>query len=195
MKRSELVVAIMINIIASSSAALLAAHLVRSNRRFDNLETRSLTIMNSKNQPSAVLSSTDDAPELALLDQQQRKRVTLFLESNGTPDLYLYDAAGKARAALNLYDSGVPNLEMLDSSGGADGPSILLEAPGEGQFRLAFHDFRRKSVVGSLEFNLVNGTPKLELIDDSGKNVWSVSARPKMNEWKQPASDGPKSEP
>ena len=81
------------------------------------------------------------------------------------------DAAGKARAALNLYDSGVPNLEMLDSSGGVHAPSILLEAPGEGRFRLAFHDFRRKSVVGSLEFDMVNGTPKLELIDDSGGKV------------------------
>lgn len=195
MKRSELVVTIVINIIASSSAALLAAHLVRSSSRFDNLETRSLTIMNSKNQPSAMLSSINDAPELALMDQRQRKRVTLFLESNGTPDLYLYDVAGKTRAALNLYDSGVPNLEMLDSSGGADGPSILLEAPGEGRFRLAFHDFRRKSVVGSLEFDMVNGTPKLELIDDSGRNVWSISARPKMNAWKQPTSIGSKSEP
>lgn len=188
MKRSELVVTIVINIIASSSAALLAAHLVRSSSRFDNLETRSVTIMNSKNRPSAMLSSTNDAPELALMDQQQRKRVSLFLESNGTPDLYLYDAAGKTRAALNLYDSGVPNLEMLDSSGGAHGPSILLEAPGEGRFRLAFHDFQRKSVVGSLEFDMVNGTPKLELIDDSGRNVWTISAKPKMNAWKQPTS-------
>ena len=84
---------------------------------------------------------------------------------------------------------------MLDSSGGADGTSILLEAPGERRFRLAFHDFRRKSAVGSLEFDMVNGTPKLELIDDSGRNVWSISARPKMKAWKQPASVGSKSEP
>jgi len=174
--KTQLVLAIVLTAIASSSTTIVATHVATSVRRSDALETRSLTIIDSKNQPIAVLSSLKDSPAFALLDQQQRRRAALFLESNGTPDLYLYDAAGKTRAALNLYDSGVPNLAFLDASGGADGPNLVLEETSEGRFRLAFHDFRTKTVVGTLEFDLRGGAPSLELMDSSGRNVWSASA-------------------
>lgn len=183
MTRSELVLAAVIAVIASTSASVVAAHVARSVRRVDSLETRSLTIIDTKNRPIAALSSSHDSPEFALFDQQHRKRAALFLENNGTPDLYLYDAAGKARAALDLYDSGVPNLELLGDSGGANGPNVLLESTGAGQFRLAFHDFRKKgaTLVGRLEFHMVDGEPSLELIDDSGKILWRTPPRATSN--------------
>jgi len=99
----------------------------------------------------------------------------LFLEENGTPDLYLNDATGKTRAALDLYDSGVPNLQFLGTSGGTNGPSILLESTNDGEVRLAFHDFQNRRVLGMVEFRTGPAGPKLELVDSSGKSIWSTA--------------------
>ncbi|HKD90296.1 MAG TPA: hypothetical protein VKB56_00290 [Terriglobales bacterium] len=174
MHRSELILAAIVTVIASGSASLIAVHVARSDRRIDTIETRSVTIVDETNRPVAVLSSTHGAPELALFDQRRQRRVSLFLEENGTPDLYLNDAAGKTRAALDLYDSGVPNLEFLGTSGGANGPSILLESTNDGEVRLAFHDFQNRRVLGMVEFRTGPAGPKLELVDSSGKPIWST---------------------
>ena len=174
MKRSELVFTVVVAASASGASASLAAHSASSARRVDTLETRSLTLIDSKDRPIAVLSSTRDSPEFVLLDQRRRKRAALFLEENGTPDLYLYDSAGIARAGLDLYDSGIPNLSFAAASGSTNTPAILLEATQEGNIRIAFHDFQKKRVVGSMEFKTVGGVPTLALIDDSGKTLWST---------------------
>jgi hypothetical protein len=172
MKRVELVLVTVVAMIASCSATFVALHFSNWNRRGNNIETHALTIIDSANQPVAILSSTDNSPQFTLLDRQHRKRASLFLESNGTPDLYLYDASGKERIALDLYDSGVPNLALLGVSGGSEGPNIVLESTSEGQFRLAFHDFGNRRIAGKLDFRMIDGLPSLEMIDGSGKSIW-----------------------
>ena len=171
-KRVELILVTIVATIASCSVTFVALHFSNSNRRGNNIETRALTIIDSANQPVAILSSTDDTPQFTLLDRQHRKRASLFLETNGTPDLYLYDASGKERIALDLYDSGVPNLALLGVSGGSKGANILLESTREGQFRLAFHDFGNRSIAGELDFRMIDGLPSLEMVDGSGKRIW-----------------------
>lgn len=175
MRRSNLVLAAVVIVIASGCASLVVAHFAKPAHRLDALETHSLTIVDEKNRPVAVLSSKSAG--LVLLDKQEKKRAELFLEPNGTPDLYLYDAAGKPRAALNLYDSGVPNLEFVGSSENATGPSLLLESLNRGEVRLAFHDFQNKRITGSLEFRTGAAGPVLELADGAGKRLWSTATR------------------
>jgi hypothetical protein len=175
MRRSELIFAAVVTVIASGTASVVAAHITSAHRP-DNIEARSVTIVDEANRPVAVLSSTRGAPELALFDQQRQKRVVLFLEENGTPDLYLNDASGKTRAALDLYDSGAPNLEFVGASGGANRP-LLLESTNEGGFRLAFHDFENRKTAGQLEFRTGLAGPVMELVDNSGKTIWSTETR------------------
>jgi hypothetical protein len=177
MKRVELILMTIVATIASCSATLLAVHLSNAGRRGDNIETRSLTIVDNASQPVAILSSSDNTPQFTLLDHQHQKRASLFLEPNGTPDLYLYDAAGKARIALNLYDSGVPNLALLGASGGSGQSNIVFESTSENQFRLAFHDSRNWRIAGKLDFRMIDGSPALEMIDGSGKSIWRAVPR------------------
>src|SRR5579884_3558398 len=84
MRRSDLAQAAVVTAIASGCASLVAAHLAKSARRADRLETQSLTIVDETNHPVAVLSS--NSPGLVLFDKERRKRADLFLEPNGTPD-------------------------------------------------------------------------------------------------------------
>ena len=149
----------------------------------NGITTQKITLLDRDNRRIALLSSQDGSPEFILFDREHRRRAALFLEKNGTPDLYLYDSSGKERLALDLYDSGAGNLAFLDAAGGLAGPTPMLEAGGEGRFRIAFHDFRHplpnhSSFAGGLEIQLKAGQPEIRLIDASARSRWREPRRP-----------------
>ncbi|GEM_PF-2664692 len=171
MTRSELVFSAAVTLVASGLAAVIGVRMSAHGQ--DSITTHGLTLLDSRNQPIAVLSSQDGGGALVFYDQQHRKRSILFLEPNGTPDLYFYDAEGTPRAAFDLYDSGVPNMGF---GGGPGHPSVLLESTKEGNIRLAFYQNQngKRNRAASLEFNLVANRPVLQLLDQSGKTVWKA---------------------
>lgn len=173
MRRSDLIQVAVVTVIASGCASLVAVHVARSTRRLESLEARSVTVVDEANRPVVVLSPNNGSPGVSLYDKQQKKREELFLEPNGTPDLYLYDAAGIPRAVLDLYDSGVPNLGLGPPK--RSGLSLELASRNEGQVELAFHDFQHRKIIGMLQFRTSVAGPSLELIDQSGKVVWSTA--------------------
>ena len=175
MRGSEFTLAAVVTVIASGCASLVAVHVARSTHRLESLEAHSLTIVDDANRPVVVLSPNNGSPGVFLYDEQQRKREELFLEPNGTPDLYLYDAAGTPRAALDLYDSGVPNLDFGPPK--APGQALELASRKEGEVELAFHDFQNKRITAMLKFHTTATGPALELINESGKVVWSTRER------------------
>lgn len=134
-----------------------------------DLTAQSITLVNDAGHEVANLSSPQGNPQFVLYDAQHRKRTALFLESNGTPDLYLYDSSETERAALNLFDSGVPNLAYMN---GETGAMAISSSPASGAYDIVFEEATNGRRLGALEFSVVDGTPRLRLLDGNKRIVW-----------------------
>lgn len=170
-------------VFSSLATILLLPHL--SARRVsasvnnsDTVRVHDLELLNRNGSVIAHLgTSAENQPELSLYDQKHTRRVSLFLEPNGTPDLYFYNSSGKAQLALDLYDSGYGNLFFGDARGER---SVSLEQTKNADFQIRAIRIAPGAASEKDRESLTLFSPSgsgMALKDASGRIIW----QPRLN--------------